>query len=159
MSRCDKQRSDGNFWRILEDAGQNSSSPRATTPKHHEPIALLDPFDSVRNLQLGVGGWAGSFGRCFSVRPNRIVLNASGMMDPIAAHAQLGPSLDIVRFLHANQIEQLEDWSDQRSKLMKPSLGFWRQTRINKGDRNFPAMRFSGEIRQISARSYVLVGR
>ena len=117
-----------------------------TTAKQHELIALIDASDTSRNLQLGVGRWVLSVGRCSSVYPTWIVFDASGMTNSIATNAQLRPSIDIVRLLHANQIEQPESWSDKRSKLVKSLLGSWRQTRVHKHERDFPGVSFGGEI-------------
>src|SRR6476469_3663834 len=76
----------------------------------------------------------------------RIVLDAAGPLDSVRVYTKSCPSIGILEFLHADQIEKPERRRDKESELPISLLGPWGQSRVNQRKWNAACVRFGGEI-------------
>src|SRR5437899_807019 len=81
------------------------------------------------------------FTGCIEKHAIRVVGSVAG-----ARFANSLPSISVLSFLHANQIEKPKSWRDKKSELPIFSLRTRGQSRINQRKRNPARVRFGGEI-------------
>src|SRR5439155_23911401 len=81
-----------------------------------------------------------------SINISGIVFDAASMPNPAAFDTESVPSIGILQFLHANQIEKPECWCDEKSKSAKSSLRPLQYQRIDQHKRNAARMRFGAEL-------------
>jgi hypothetical protein len=56
------------------------------------------------------------------IETDEIVFDAASVADPGVLHPEPMPSMNVLRLLHANQIEKPKCWRDKKSKSPKSSL-------------------------------------
>src|SRR6266481_3293023 len=97
-------------------------------------------FAELRRDRQGRGY---SLAFCLNVR---IIFDAASALDSAVLYANSLPSISVLRFLYANQIEKPEGRRNEKSKPPVSSLRPRRQSRVDQRKWNATRARFGGEI-------------